>query len=47
MVYFISDAHLGSRALTSMRTRERRLVSFLDAVKDKASAIYMLSQRGT
>ena len=42
MVYFISDAHLGSRALTSMRTRERRLVSFLDAVKDKASAIYML-----
>lgn len=42
MVYFISDAHLGSRALTSMRTRERCLVSFLDAVKDKASAIYML-----
>ena len=42
MVYFISDAHLGSRALTSMRTRERRLVKFLDSIKHKASAVYML-----
>ena len=42
MVYFISDAHLGSRALTSMRTRERRLVNFLDAIKHKATAVYML-----
>ena len=42
MVYFISDAHLGSRALTSMRTRERRLVNFLDCIKHKATAIYLL-----
>lgn len=42
MVYFISDAHLGSRALTSMRTRERRLVKFLDSIKHKATAVYML-----
>ena len=42
MVYFISDAHLGSRALTSMRTRERRLVNFLDKIKEKATAVYML-----
>lgn len=42
MVYFISDAHLGCRALTSMRMRERRLVNFLDAIKHKATAVYML-----
>ena len=42
MVYFISDAHLGSRALSSMRMRERRLVNFLDAIKHKATAVYLL-----
>jgi len=42
MIYFISDAHLGSRALTSIRTRERRLVNFLEAIKEKATAVYML-----
>lgn len=41
-IYFISDAHLGSRALKHHRTQERRLVGFLDKIKDKASAIYML-----
>lgn len=40
--YFISDAHLGSRALKHTRTQERRLVNFLDAIKDKAEAVYML-----
>ena len=40
--YFISDAHLGSRAFKHARTRERRLVNFLDAIKDKAEAVYML-----
>ncbi|NDV57254.1 UDP-2,3-diacylglucosamine diphosphatase [Bacteroides sp. 519] len=41
-VYFLSDAHLGSRAITSGRTQERRLVNFLDSIKHKASAIYLL-----
>ena len=41
-IYFISDAHLGSLAIKHRRTQERRLVNFLDAIKDKAEAIYML-----
>lgn len=41
-VYFISDAHLGSWALDHRRTQERRLVRFLDEIKDKAAAVYML-----
>ncbi|MDE7377946.1 MAG: UDP-2,3-diacylglucosamine diphosphatase [Paraprevotella sp.] len=41
-VYFISDAHLGSRAIPHGRMQERRLVRFLDTIKHKASAVYML-----
>lgn len=41
-VYFLSDAHLGSLAIESSRTHERRLVRFLDDIKDKASVIYLL-----
>lgn len=41
-IYFISDAHLGSRAIPHSRTQERRLVRFLDSIKHKASAVYML-----
>ena len=40
--YFISDAHLGCRAFEHRRTQERRLVNFLDAIKDKAEAVFML-----
>ncbi len=32
-VYFLSDAHLGSRAIEHGRTQERRLVNFLDSIK--------------
>lgn len=42
MIYFISDAHLGSRAIPHQRTQERKLVRFLDKIKDKAEAVYML-----
>ena len=42
MIYFISDAHLGCRALEHRRTKERKLVHFLDQIKDKAEAVYML-----
>ncbi len=41
-VYFLSDAHLGCRSVPHGRTRERRLVRFLDSIKDKASAVYLL-----
>ena len=41
-VYFIYDAHLGSWAIEHRRTQERRLVRFLDSIKDNASAVYLL-----
>lgn len=41
-IYFLSDAHLGSLAIEHSRTQERRLVNFLDQIKDKAAAIYLL-----
>ncbi|MCI6074648.1 MAG: UDP-2,3-diacylglucosamine diphosphatase, partial [Bacteroidales bacterium] len=41
-VYFLSDAHLGSWAIEHGRTQERRLVRFLDSIKHKAAAIYLL-----
>ncbi len=41
-IYFLSDAHLGSLAVPHQRTQERRLVRFLDAIKDKAAAVYLL-----
>ncbi len=41
-IYFLSDAHLGSRAIEHGRTHERRLVNFLDSIKEKAEAIYLL-----
>ena len=37
-VYFLSDAHLGSRAIAHGRTQERRLVNFLDSIKHQAAA---------
>jgi len=41
-VYFLSDAHLGSLAEKHPRQQERRLVRFLDSIKDKADAVYLL-----
>lgn len=41
-VYFLSDAHLGSRAIAHGRTQERRLVNFLDSIKHQAAAVYLL-----
>lgn len=41
-IYFLSDAHLGSLAIPHRRMQERRLVRFLDSIKDKAEAIYLL-----
>jgi len=41
-VYFLSDAHLGSWGIPHGRMQERRLVRFLDSIKDKAGAVYLL-----
>ena len=41
-VYFLSDAHLGSWAIEHRRMQERRLVRFLDSIKEKAAAVYLL-----
>lgn len=41
-IYFLADAHLGSWAIPHERTQERRVVRFLDSIKDKAAAVYML-----
>ena len=41
-IYFLSDAHLGSLAIEHKRTQERRLVRFLDSIKHKAAAIYLM-----
>ena len=41
-IYILSDAHLGSWAIEHRRTHERRLVSFLDKIKDDAAAVYFL-----
>ena len=41
-IYFLSDAHLGSWAIPNGREQERRLVRFLDSIKDDAAAVYLL-----
>lgn len=41
-IYFLADAHLGSLAIPHARTQERRLVNFLNDIKHKAEAIYLL-----
>ncbi len=40
--YFLSDAHLGSRATQDSRQREMLLCRFLDSIRHDASAIYLL-----
>lgn len=40
--YFLSDAHLGSRALENPARNERRLCSFLDSIKEDAETVYLL-----
>ena len=41
-IYFLSDAHLGSLAIPHSRMQERRLVRFLDSIKTKAPAVYLM-----
>ncbi len=43
-IYFISDAHLGCRALSKdyRKLQEKKLVDFLYSIKDDASELYMM-----
>lgn len=41
-IYFLSDAHLGSRATRDSRRRELHLCRFLESVRHDAAAIYLL-----
>ena len=40
--YFISDAHLGSRATQNPKEQEKHLCRFLDEIKTQAESIYIL-----
>lgn len=42
LIYFVSDAHLGSRLIENNREHEQKLVAWLDSIKDSASVIYLL-----
>ena len=41
-IYFASDAHLGARFHKDPLAVEKRLVRWLDSIKDEAMAIYFL-----
>ncbi len=41
-VYFASDFHLGTPTWEESRERERRIVRWLDSIKDNAAEIYLL-----
>lgn len=40
--YFLSDMHLGAAYYPDSKERERRVVSFLDSIKNDAAEIYLL-----
>lgn len=42
MVYFLSDAHLGSKLIKNPKGHEKALVDWLDKVKTDAESIYLL-----
>ena len=41
-IYFAADAHLGNRYLTNPMEMEKKLVRWLDSIKDDAQAIFFL-----
>lgn len=40
--YFLSDLHLGAPYMADSRESEKRIVKFLDSIKEEADAIYLL-----
>ena len=41
-IYFAADAHLGNRYLDNPRDAEKKLVRWLDSIKDDAQAVWFL-----
>jgi len=41
-IYFVSDMHLGSPVFDDPRSSEKRLVRWLDSIRDEAKALYLL-----
>lgn len=41
-IYFLSDLHLGSRMFADSKAAEKRVVAFLDSIKEEAKAIYLV-----
>ena len=42
MIYFLSDAHLGSRAISDFDAHQQTLISMLRTMEKDATAIYLL-----
>lgn len=42
IAYFLSDLHLGAPYFSDSREAEKRVVDFLDSIKEKADAIFLL-----
>ena len=42
MVYFLSDIHLGSKALPDAQTHQERIVALLETLSKDATAIYLM-----
>lgn len=42
MIYFLSDAHIGSRALADRREHQQRVVALLHGMAEDATAVYLL-----
>lgn len=41
-IYFLSDAHLGATVLPDNRDREKKLVHFLQSIREECEALYLL-----
>ena len=41
-IYFLSDFHLGAPNYDASLIREKKVVSFLESIKDKASEIFIV-----
>ena len=42
MIYFLSDAHLGSPTISDLRAHQNKLIALLEQMSKDATAIYML-----
>ena len=41
-IYFVSDVHLGSSVFNNSLEREKRLVRWMDSIREEAKALYLL-----